>query len=244
MQVGLYICAMFLFYTQNIDGDKAVFDETETKHCLQVLRKQTGDMIQFVDGNGGWYEGPISGSSKRSFTVRITSQTRFESRPYKLHLAIAPTKNMDRLEWFLEKATEIGIDAVTPVICENSERRHLRLDRLEKICLAAMKQSLNAWLPTINPAISFSDFLGLPETGSIPLRFIAHCRKNDLPHLKDNYQPATDVIILIGPEGDFSETEVEEALQHGFREVSLGTSRLRTETAGVVATHIVKLLNE
>ncbi|MEN8116270.1 MAG: RsmE family RNA methyltransferase, partial [Bacteroidota bacterium] len=157
------------------------------------------------------------------------------------HIVIAPTKNIDRFEWFLEKCTEIGIDEITPILSEHSERKVIKPGRLEKIVVSAMKQSVKAYLPKLNELTSFND---LVKTSDAPAKFIAHCNGGEKPHLKNNIEPGKNVLILIGPEGDFSPAEVELAKENGFKEISLGTSRLRTETAGVVACHIVNLIND
>jgi 16S rRNA (uracil1498-N3)-methyltransferase len=234
---------MNLFFTQNIEKELAFLPETEARHCVQVLRKSVGDSIHFVDGKGGLYEGTIQETGKKKCIVKIEKATQsFEKRDYYLHIAIAPTKNIDRFEWFLEKATEIGIDEITPLLCEHSERKRIRLDRLEKIALSAMKQSLKAFLPKVNDLTKFSDFINTVENDKSE-KFIAHCQENEKTHLKNNSLKDQNVTILIGPEGDFSPAEIQKANQHDFGSVTLGTSRLRTETAGVVACHIVNLLN-
>ncbi len=233
---------MFLFYSYRIEGPTAYFDEVETRHCIHVLRNQPGDSIEFTDGKGNWYKGSIEIIRKKEFTANILSDTfRKQDPSTHLHIAIAPTKNIDRFEWFLEKATEFGISAITPIICKNSERRKLRLDRLEKVLLSAMKQSLKVHLPKLNEPTSILDFLNDGETDATTDRFIAHCRAEDLPHLWNNYNADNDVTLMIGPEGDFSIEEIEAAQQNGFTPISLGKSRLRTETAGIAAVHIINL---
>lgn len=236
---------MILFYTTDIRDDYAWFSEEEARHCSQVLRRKAGDVVQFLDGQGGWYEGVISEVGKRQVVVKITARKAgTDHRNFRLHLAIAPTKNIDRFEWFLEKATEIGIDEITPLQTEHSERTKLRNERLEKILLAAMKQSMRTWLPKLNELIDFEHFIRRTEILDGHARFIAHCREENLPHLKNNCPAATDVTLLIGPEGDFSQTEISLANQAGFKNISLGSARLRTETAGIVACHIINLLND
>jgi 16S rRNA (uracil1498-N3)-methyltransferase len=162
-------------------------------------------------------------------------------RPFSLHLAVAPTKNIDRFEWFLEKATEIGITEITPVICEHSERTNLRTDRLLKVLISAMKQSLNLHLPVLNEPVRFSDFLKKDFSGQ---KFIGYVEEKQEILLKERYQKGSDCVILIGPEGDFSKEEIEKAKQNGFETISLGNSRLRTETAAIVATMTINLLND
>lgn len=235
---------MQLFFSNNIQDNFAWFDEVEARHCVQVLRKQVGDVIHFVDGEGGWYEGQIDEVGKKKLVAKIiSSKQAFGKLPYHLHVAIAPTKNIDRFEWFLEKATEIGISEITPLLCEHSERKRIRPERLEKILHSAMKQSLKAFLPKLNQLADFQYFMDNFETEAISQRFIAHCQGGELPHLKNNCRPGGNVTILIGPEGDFSPPEIQLAKRLDWQEISLGNSRLRTETAGIAATHIVNLVN-
>lgn len=234
---------MQLFFCNNIIDGLATLDEEEARHCTQVLRKRLGDQMHFVDGEGGWYEGVIASLNKKNCTIEITKVIQaFQKPKANIHIAIAPTKNIARFEWFLEKATEIGISQVTPLLCQRSERKNIRNDRLEKVLLSAMKQSLKAYLPKLAPLTSFQTFVeSFPESEKC---YIAHCGKEVNHHLKDNCLPGQDVTILIGPEGDFSEEEIELAKAKSFQEITLGKSRLRTETAGVVACHIVNLINE
>jgi len=224
---------MILFYTNYIDGNIARLDQDQARHCVQVLRKKEGDAIAFVDGEGGFYEGIIQETGKKKCVIQIIKNKQgYNKRSFNLHIAIAPTKNTNRLEWFLEKATEIGIDEVTPIICHHSERRHLKTDRLRKIITAAMKQSLKAYLPILHEPLSFKQFMRLHRT-TTEVKYIAQGAENAA--LKDNYQDQKDVLLLIGPEGDFSKAELDLAYEHGFEGVNLGKSRLRTETAGIVA---------
>ena len=236
---------MFLFYAHTIENEQAFFDEAEMRHCIQALRKKTGDEIRFTDGNGNYYTGHILNSGKKGFTTSILKTEKPQTHPTnQFHIGIAPTKNMDRFEWFLEKATEFGITSVTPLVCSNSERKKIRLDRLRKIMISSMKQSLRAYLPIINPLMSFKDFMDNAATGSNIERFIAHCRSEALPHLMHCYTAENNVVVLIGPEGDFSEEEINLAEEKGFRAISLGKQRLRTETAGIAAVHILNLKND
>lgn len=236
---------MILFYSNDIHGDYARFTEEEARHALQVLRKSAGDPVSFVDGSGGWYEGIIEETGKKHFVAKIISRKENHGqRNFHLHMAIAPTKNNDRLEWFLEKATEFGIDEITPIRCEHSERSKLRNDRLEKILLSAAKQSLKAYLPRLHDLTDFKHFIKEFETTGKGERYIAHCQDENLPHLKDNCRAGENVTILIGPEGDFSPGEIERATAAGFKSISLGKARLRTETAGIAACHIVNLIND
>lgn len=234
---------MQLFFTNDIEDNIAILPTEEARHCLQALRKKTGDPVAFVDGKGGFYEGTILEASKKRCSIRITSHKEQPPQPeVHLHLAIAPTKNIGRLEWFLEKATEFGISEITPILCDRSERRKLRLDRLEKIILSAMKQSLKAWLPKINDLTKFEDLINQEVTADSQ-QFIAYCNDEQRIPLKEGYRPGKNVLILIGPEGDFTEKEVGMAFDQGFTGVSLGESRLRTETAGLAACHIINLFN-
>ena len=233
---------MILFYTTNINGDFAELTEEEARHCNQVLRKKRGDRINFIDGNGGFYIGEIEEIKKKYCQLKIVErQLDFEKPNFDLHIAIAPTKNINRLEWFLEKATEIGIRQINPILCFHSERKNIRVDRLNRILTAAMKQSIKAFLPKLEELMPFAAYLKSLENFE-GQRFIAHC-DGPVDHLKDICQKGEDAIVLIGPEGDFSKEEVILAKAAGFREISLGKARLRTETAGVVACNIVNLIN-
>jgi len=230
----------------------------EARHCAQVLRKKVGEHIFVVDGAGGFYESELIEVHKKSCKASIIKQVKpYNPRPFHLHIGIAPTKNISRFEWFLEKATEIGVDEITPLLCFHSERKNVRHDRLEKVLVAAMKQSIKAYLPKLNPLTKYKDFIAPSttlRTGYVKSNdatnknsnvfYIAHCHGNIESHLQEKYQPRQNVTILIGPEGDFSKEELDLAFAKSFEEVHLGQSRLRTETAGVVACHTVNLLNE
>ena len=233
---------MILFYTNNITDNLAILEGDEAMHCTKTLRKKIGDTIYFVDGKGGMYDGKIIGSNKKSCSIVIENSHFTEKRKdYKVHLAIAPTKNINRLEWFLEKATEIGIDVITPIICQRSERKKIRLDRLTKVVAAAMKQSVKPHLPLMNDLMKFKDFIQQDLDGQ---KLIAHCNEGEKTALKHIYQPQNDVLIMIGPEGDFSNEEVAWSLKNGFSPISLGAERLRTETAGLASVHTISLINQ
>ncbi len=233
---------MQLFYTTHIEDQMAFLAGEEAKHCVQVLRHRVGDEINLMDGLGGNYLGSIIEASKNKVSLRILSQHQtYPHRKAKLHLAVAPTKNISRFEWFLEKATEMGIDEITPILCQRSERKVVKPIRLEKIILAAAKQSKNTILPRLNPMIKLSAFLK-KEADNSPQKFIAHCEEDNEIHLMEKYQTDQDVIILIGPEGDFSPMEIKSSFENGYAPISLGASRLRTETAAIVACHTVNLL--
>ncbi len=233
---------MKLFYTPDITSDKTyTLSESESKHAIKVLRLSINDEITLVDGTGTFYNAKISSDNPKRCEVEILNTSKEENVNPKIHIAIAPTKNNDRLEWFTEKATEIGVSTITPLICENSERKVLKIERIEKRAIAAMKQSLKATLPQINDIEKFSSFI---EKRFDRNKYIAHCYEQQQSLLKDCYEKGENALILIGPEGDFSEEEVKLAIDKGFVPVSFGNSRLRTETAGIVACHTLNLLNE
>lgn len=232
---------MNIFYLPEIKEDIVLLDEVESGHAIRVLRMKEGDVVTLTDGTGGWFEGSIEEAHPKKCRVRIAStQLDFEKRNYQLVMAVAPTKNSDRTEWLLEKAVEIGIDGFIPIQCRFSERKNINIMRLHKVALAAMKQSLKAYMPEISELVSFAELIKTPFMGK---KFIAHCYPGEKPHLKELISAGDDVLVLIGPEGDFSEDEVTLALQNGFREISLGKSRLRTETAALAACHTVALAN-
>jgi 16S rRNA (uracil1498-N3)-methyltransferase len=235
---------MQLFYSKNIKNGIAQLDEVEARHAVQVLRRKVGDAMQLTDGEGNLYDGTIMEVGKKSCLIGInTTIEAYNQRPFKLHIAIAPTKNIDRFEWFLEKATEIGISEITPLICKRSEREVIKWERLNGVLLSAMKQSLKAYLPKLNEAVDFQKFM--KNDFSEGQHFIGHCIGGvEKQLLSQTYQKRENCVVLIGPEGDFTEGEVATALAKNFQAISLGDSRLRTETAGVVACHTINLLNE
>ena len=234
---------MQLFYNSDIKTTDTLFqfDKDESKHIIKVLRKRGGDIIHITDGKGNLFYAEITLESEKRCEVKIVKIETFEPKKHQLHIAIAPTKMNDRLEWFFEKATEIGVDEITPILCEHSERKFFKTDRAEKIIQAAMKQSNQFYLPQINEPISLNDFL---KTETNYLKFIAHCEEDKKDLFKNSIKSNQNILILIGPEGDFSTKEIEIALKNNFIPVSLGKTRLRTETAGVVACHTVALINE
>ena len=234
---------MQLFFNPDISENttQLTFEREESKHIVKVLRKNIGDTLYITNGKGWLFIAEISMPNINKCTAKIISQKQQPKRDYNLHLAVAPTKMNDRYEWFLEKATEIGIDSITPIICDHSERKVIKPERFERILQSAMKQSLNCYLPKLNDAISFKDFINLDFEGDL---FIAHCEETDRKSLKQQLNPKTDITILIGPEGDFSVKEITEALKNNFIPVTLGETRLRTETAAIVACHSVAFINE
>lgn len=236
---------MQLFFTPDLNPslENFILSEEESKHAIRVLRMDTGDRLHLIDGRGGLYEAQIiDPHPKRTVITILNVEEEFQRPKYHLHIAVGPTKNIDRIEWFLEKATEVGIQEITPVICEHSERKEVKLDRLNKVVVAAMKQSLKAYLPKLNPAVSFKQFLREIPTEGVQ-KAIAHCVDAEKKYLNQVLEPDQHYIILIGPEGDFSEEEIDLALQMGFHPISLGEARLRTETAALAACMEVSLLN-
>ncbi len=235
---------MQLFYNPNINNTSSqfTFDKIESKHIVKVLRKKEGDILVISNGKGMLFSAKILFANEKKCTVEIIkSELKENPRNYYLHIAIAPTKNNDRLEWFLEKATEIGIDEITPILCKHSERKVIKQERLNKVIISAMKQSLKFRLPKLNELTPFNNFINQDFEGDL---CIAHCEDTDKKTLKNILKPQQKITILIGPEGDFSNKEIEMALQQNFIPVSLGKSRLRTETAGIVAAQSVAFYNE
>lgn len=233
---------MHLFYTPDISSDTYTLNEEESNHCNKVLRLKQGDTVHLIDGVGGLYVGQIAETTKKAVLLNIIDkQQGFGKRNHYLHIAIAPTKNIDRIEWFLEKATEIGIDEITPIICDRSERKIVKEERLEKVVTSAVKQSLTAYHPKINTAIAFKDFI---KQSDAEVKMIAHCIDEDNKQaISELIKPHQKYLILIGPEGDFTPKEIELALQNGYKPVTLGNTRLRTETAGLAACFEVNYIN-
>jgi 16S rRNA (uracil1498-N3)-methyltransferase len=233
---------MQVFYTPEIKKITYQLTEEESKHAIKVLRLEAGDEVCMIDGVGGLYFGIIDEPDQKKCVIRVIEKIeQYNRRNYNLHIAIAPTKNIERLEWFLEKVTEIGIDEITPILCQRSERKAIKTDRLEKIVLSAMKQSIKAYKPKVNELTKFSDFIASQACENT---FIAHCEEVPKPSLKSKVGKNQKYTILIGPEGDFSPEEIELAKGRGIQEVHLGKSRLRTETAGVVACHTINILRD
>jgi 16S rRNA (uracil1498-N3)-methyltransferase len=234
---------MQLFYNSEIKKSDLTFffDKEESKHIVKVLRKKEGDKIFITNGLGYLFESEIIMASEKKCEVKITKETFQEPNTFYTHIAVAPTKMNDRLEWFLEKATEIGIHEITPIICDHSERKVYKIDRAEKIIQAAMKQSLHYYIPKINEPVSLSQFIKSNITGQ---KFIAHCEETDKKTFKNEVKRDEKITILIGPEGDFSTKEINFAIENKFIPVTLGNTRLRTETAALVACHTIALINE
>lgn len=234
---------MQLFYNPTINKSLSsfVFDKEESKHIVKVLRKKESDILFVTNGLGYLFKTEIALASDNKCTVNIISFEKQNSSKFHLHLVVAPTKMNERYEWFLEKATEIGIHEITPIICEHSERKVLKTDRFQKIIESAMKQSLHCYIPKLNEPILFKDYIKSQKSGQL---FIAHCEETNKKTLKSELKRNENVTILIGPEGDFSVKEIQLAFENNFIPVSLGKTRLRTETAAVVACHSVVFKNE
>ncbi|WP_029032999.1 16S rRNA (uracil(1498)-N(3))-methyltransferase [Salinimicrobium terrae] len=235
---------MHLFFHPEVtENDREVrFSREESKHIVKVLRKREGDTLHLTNGKSWIFETEITLAEPNNCSARILSAEKEPPAPYHLHLAVAPTKMNDRYEWFLEKATEIGIQEITPVICDHSERKVIKSERFQRVIQSALKQSLHTRFPVLNEPVSFKDFI---KKGHSEAKFIAHC-EDSMPKklLSRSLQKAISATILIGPEGDFSEEEIEVAMKAGWEPVSLGNSRLRTETAAIVACHTAALINE
>lgn len=235
---------MQLFYTPDFVTDTYTLSEEESAHCVKVLRAVAGDSLRFTDGRGTLITARVEIADKRATVVRAVERAADpRPLPYDLTVACAPTKNTDRFEWFVEKAVEVGCGRVVPLCCDRSERRVIKEDRLRKIAVSAMKQSLKCTLTEVDAMTSFDDFIRADHGDA--LLFIAHCDPSDDKRLlRDMVEPGRGVVVLIGPEGDFSPEEVERARTAGFRPVSLGESRLRTETAALASVMTVALVNQ
>jgi len=232
---------MNLFYSPNIESELYSLNEEESRHCSKVLRLHKGDIIFLTNGKGTLYKACIADDNQKKCIVHVTEIfENYKKRNYYLHIAIAPTKNIDRIEWFLEKATEIGIDEITPLICKHSERRNVNAERLNKIISSAMKQSLKAYHPLLNPEMKYNDFISKEFQLK---KFICHYSEEN-KNFKDIYNRGNDALILIGPEGDFDDNEILKAKENNFIQINLGNNRYRTETAALMACHTIHLLNE
>jgi len=233
---------MQIFYCANVSDGRALFSREESGHCLKVLRMRRGESLSFTDGKGTLYEGVISDDNPEGMTVTVTSAvSRYGRRNYRIHIAISPLKNEDRLEWFIEKAVETGIDEITPLICNRTEKKKIRRERLENLILSATKQSVRCYLPHLNEPVPFNEFIKSPYTGK---KLIASYDPDIVrTAITSSFCRDEEVTILIGPEGDFTSDELTNAITAGFVPVHIGSSRLRTETAGVAACCSVYLAN-
>lgn len=233
---------MHIFYSPDIIENQTVLSAEESAHCLRVLRLGKGDQVILIDGKGGLYEAVITEPDTRGCQLEIARVLPSPpARKHQIHIAIAPTKNMDRFEWFVEKSVEIGIDTITPLLCQRSERRVLKTERLHKLIISTMKQAMVTQLPLLNELTPYNQFVKTIESAK-GNRFIAHCGETARKELKQALSPRSDAVVLIGPEGDFTPEEVQLAVENQFIPVSLGNNRLRTETAGIVACHSLSIV--
>ncbi len=234
---------MHWFYSANLQPGEYEFDQEESKHIARVLRLKTGDKIILTNGSGKIFTGIVASDNQKKCVVQVLDHYESASPPpVNIHIAVAPTKNIARLEWFVEKATEAGITEITPMICDHSERTGIKTERLKKITIAAIKQSQQPWLPVINELTDFADVIQRPANGQ---RFIAYIDEIKPPELlKNACRPGDHVTVLIGPEGDFSNNEIDAAIQAGYVPISLGKNRLRTETAALAACFTISLINQ
>jgi 16S rRNA (uracil1498-N3)-methyltransferase len=234
---------MHIFYSTEIVNDFAVLSPEESFHCVRVLRLAKNDVVELIDGKGGLFSARIEKPDSKNCTLRITEVLQsVPPRNFRLHIAIAPTKNIERFEWFIEKSVEIGIDVITPLLCHHSERRILKTDRLQKLVISTMKQAKITQTPILNELTRFDEFVRFFHKDIANL-FIAHCEETSRKLLKHELKTGSDAVIMIGPEGDFAHEEIDLALDKGFVPVTLGNTRLRTETAGIVACHSVNFMN-
>ena len=232
---------MYLFYAPDIEALSRL-PEDESAHCVRVLRKSEGDTITITDGKGFFYDAHIVVPHPKRCEVVIDEKRKWvKPWHFSLHLAVAPTKNIDRIGWLTEKITELGIDTITPLLCRFSERKELKPERIQKVLVSAMKQSQKAMLPQLNPMIPFGEFIKSSFPGE---KYLAHCYEGEKKTLPQSCVPGSNVTLLIGPEGDFSEDEVALAIRNGFVPVSLGESRLRTETAALFACSAIHAINQ
>lgn len=231
---------MQFFYAQDLESDFYTLSNEESKHCVKVLRMVEGDEIQLTNGRGLLCRARIVSADARACEVEIVQREQAPARNHYLHVAVAPTKNSARIEWFVEKAVEIGIDEITPIVCDHSERVSQNVNRLEKIITSAMKQSLKAYRPILNTPVRLLDFLKRPFEGQ---KLVCYCEGDERTYLQQLYTPGNPVLVLVGPEGDFSRAEIETALAMGYQPVTLGECRLRTETAALYATTAINFMN-
>ncbi|MBP8958820.1 MAG: 16S rRNA (uracil(1498)-N(3))-methyltransferase [Bacteroidales bacterium] len=234
---------MQVFYTLDIAGNSCVLDENESRHCVKVLRLGKSDIVKLIDGKGNLYEGEISDPNPKACVITIRNVIyNYDSRAYKLHLAVSPLKNPERFDWLVEKCVEIGVDEITPIICNKTEKKSIRKERIKSIIISAMKQSLKARLTVLNPVTDFNEFILQNWSG---LKLIAHCSDEfEKESILKLYKREKEVVFLIGPEGDFAGGEIHDAITKGFVSAHLGPSRLRSETAAIAACFSIYLLNQ
>ncbi|RAV99614.1 16S rRNA (uracil(1498)-N(3))-methyltransferase [Pseudochryseolinea flava] len=232
---------MNLFYQPHIAEGIHHLDLEESRHCIKVLRRKVGDSLVITDGKGFFYDAIITVASEKECRFEIKKSTAAATPSFQIHIAISPTKNNERIEWFVEKAVEFGIHRISLIECDHTERAYLKSDRLRKVAVSAMKQSLKPQLPLIDEVTTLKKLL---PSITAQQRFIAYVDSNNPLHLQHAAVAAQSYCVLVGPEGDFSRDELEQSVVAGFQKVSLGQSRLRTETAGLAACHILNLVNE
>lgn len=232
---------MHLFYETDISGPTAELNEEESHHALKVLRLKIADRIRLTDGKGAFYEAEIIATTGKKLLLSILSKEEQMLPTARLHIAIAPTKNIERTEFFIEKATEMGIAEISLLLCNRSERRNVRIDRLEKVMVSAAKQSVKAYMPKLNDLLPFEKFL--QQSNPYQAKYLAYCGEGDKKEISTTIQPKQNLLVLIGPEGDFTPAEVAQAQQAGFGLVTLGNARLRTETAGIFVTSVFNFMN-
>ena len=233
---------MRLFYNKDLleDDSRLIIEREESRHIVRVLRKKVGDTIYVTNGKGILFTTKIDVINKNNTELKIINSKKESKSKFHINIAVAPTKNNDRIEWFIEKSTEIGINTISTILCEKSERKKIKMDRLEKITISAMKQSLQLHKPIIQELVSFEEFIENCESQN---KFIAHCKESKKLFLNNCKIKAKTITVLIGPEGGFSDNEIDLAEKHGFISVSLGNNRLRTETAAIAATQILSAYN-
>ena len=230
------------FFIESVSGNLVQLDESNSKHIVQVLRMEEGEKLNLTDGRGNLFVAAITKADKKKCSVNIVSTEKIPSPERKISICISLLKNSNRFEWFLEKATEIGIDEIIPLLCKRTEKQNFRLDRMQQILISAMIQSKQCWMPSLHEPVKFNSLFDTDKPNSFQQKFIAHCipeEKRDLADLLNSNLASQ--IILIGPEGDFTADEIEKARQHHFIPVSLGETRLRSESAGIVAATLMKL---
>ena len=235
----LTLICVNLFYLPEISEGVNHLDEDESRHIIKVLRMEPGDEFTITNGRGFFYQARITSIQAKRCAFEIFEKKQDPKKDFSIHIAIAPTKNIDRIEWFVEKATEIGIDEISFVVCQNSERKTINLERIEKIAISALKQSQQTWLPKLNGIKPLKEILQIPSNQ----KFIGYVDENNPTSLKSIAIPDKNYLVIIGPEGDFSKEELNNAIEGGFKKISLGDTRLRTETAGLVACHTLQIIN-
>lgn len=235
---------MHLFYTPDLELEEGEFyslNKEESSHCIKVLRLKEKDTICLTNGKGRFVFAQITDAMPKACSFIVTkAQDEYAKRTYRIHLAVAPTKNMNRMEWFIEKAVEMGIDKISFFVSEHSERTNVKKERLEKIMVSALKQSLKSYMPELDIETKLSQLI---KSSKETKKYIAYCKPEGRTCIKEDYKAGEDVLILIGPEGDFSEQEVENAIANGFKTITLGESRLRTETAALFALQSIHFVN-